>query len=196
MSINPVVERHLKEALSELRSQRQELDAAIEEVVGTLRRLGGTVADDAAAAPAPVIPSGAAEERDEARPVTSAIAPPMKDAVLEYMDLMGGDVTTEMVVDALAEKYDWKPASLRSLMSRLKKDGLLGNPRRGVYNLDPSTTPSTSEAPGDEPGVSDEDATAMAQGGDLLDDAAPHQVDPTSGRSSAGQPDDRASIVR
>ncbi|GAA4376890.1 hypothetical protein [Nocardioides caricicola] len=155
MPINPTVARHLNEALAELRAQRGELDAAIKEVEATMARLGGSApAAEAAADPTKV-------EVD-----ATIIAPPMKDAVLDYMKQIDRAVTTAQVVDALAPRYGWEPASIRSLMSRMKKDGVLGNPQRGVYNLDPTSTPETSETPDAESGVSDEVATTEAAGGD------------------------------
>ncbi|GGO72429.1 hypothetical protein [Nocardioides deserti] len=165
MPINPVVEKHLNEALDELRTQREDLDAAIAEVEATLRRLGGEVTVSSPAPPQ-MVEIGTAEEKSTAGVVTPLIAPPMKDAIVEYVGGVDHDVTTAQVVNALAPKWDWQPSSIRSLMSKLAKERVLGNPRRGVYNADPSTTPyKTSEAPEDESGASDDVATTSEEGG-------------------------------
>lgn len=167
MAINPVVEKHLNEALDELRTQRRELDAAIAEVEATLRRLGGAAATGDTP-PTRVAEVGTADERDQPRTLTPAIAPPMKEAIVEFISSRDYDVTTAQVVDALAPKWDWQASSVRSQMSKLAKEGVLGNPRRGVYNGDPSTTPTkTSEAPENESGASDEVAPTDAGGGDI-----------------------------
>lgn len=195
MTINPIVDRHLNEALTELRAQRLDLDTAIAEVEATLSRLRGEEA--------PPVPKPGSEEvsdapaggTDVAASGRTEIAPSMRDAILEVMDLLG-EATTAHVVGALEGKWDWQASSIRSQMSKMSKDGILGNPRRGVYNMDPSSTPpKMSEAPSDELEASDELAPSTAkEGGDELDDAAPHQVDRSTGQSSAGQPDNRAPI--
>lgn len=165
MPINPVVEKHLNQALDELRSQREELDAAIAEVEATLRRLSsGSPVDTSRAGQ--VVEVGAADEKSSAGAVTPLIAPAMKDAIVEYISGVDHDVTTAQVVNALAPKWDWQASSIRSQMSKLAKERFLGNPRRGVYNADPSTTPyKTSETPEGESGASDDDATTSEEGG-------------------------------
>lgn len=177
MAINPVVEKHLNEALAELRTQRQELDAAIAEVESTLRRLAGAPMSETGRS-AQVVEVGTAEVETSAPPVAAMIAPPMKDAIVEYISSIDHDVTTAQVVKALAPKWDWQASSIRSLMSKLAKERVLGNPRRGVYNADPSTTPyKTSEAPNDESGASDEVAPMDAGGGDTDQPSPPDQGD-------------------
>lgn len=195
MPMNPTVARHLNEAMAELRTQREEIDAAIKQLTITIESLGGVV-DATPAARAAGAPDASAPSRVGTPVVT--IAPPMKDAILLYMDQAGRDVTTAEVAEALASAYGWSKASVRSLMSKLSKDGVIGSPRRGVYNTDPASTPDEapemSETPDLWPGVSDDDAPTMALGGD-----GDQQAQPSGHRSSFserdGDRDDRASVV-
>jgi hypothetical protein len=190
MAINPVVEKYLNEALEELRAQRRELDAAIAEVEATLRRLGGSASERTP--PGRAVDVGVAQERSQGTP----LAPPMRDAILEFVRTRDYDITTAQVVEGLAAKWDWQPSSVRSSLSKLAKEGVLGNPRRGVYNADPSTTPyKTSAASGVEPEAADETAPTDAQGGDTDQPSPLLQSDRPSEHRRDGHGDDRTSIA-
>ncbi|MGI8701990.1 MAG: hypothetical protein ACR2JU_12435 [Nocardioidaceae bacterium] len=90
--------------------------------------------------------------------VQATPAPPMKDAIRAAL-LDGEDHTPNEISARLVERYDWSAASVRSVMSEMAKDGEIGRPRRGVYNIRAEIAPTDSETDADT-SVSDSESSS------------------------------------
>ncbi|GAA2084625.1 hypothetical protein GCM10009821_27530 [Aeromicrobium halocynthiae] len=169
MAINPVVEQHLRAARDVLVTQREALDHDIAQID---QMLGNAISTSGSATPRSAS-TGTAPARGP--------APSMRDAIIDMLTSESRAFSTNEVAVELERKYEWSKASVRSLMSKLAKDGVIGNPRRGVYTAVPTSTSPSAGTEGEE-----SDATSVRGGGprdpDLLED---QQRTDSSDRSGA-----------
>lgn len=128
MAINPIVAQHLTEARRELVQQRDALNRDISQLDAMLA--GSTAA--AASGPAKVVLDPTASSA-VIPPPSRGPAPPMKDAIKEFLQSEDREFSTNEVAVALHEKYGWELSSTRSQIAKMGKSGEVYGVRRGVY---------------------------------------------------------------
>ncbi|WP_348733487.1 hypothetical protein [uncultured Mycolicibacterium sp.] len=171
MGVNPILERHLREAREELLAQRAKLDEDIKQVdlllkgcstVSTsLAELARRDTDEAAAIATAINRQRTGEINDYNRRVSehnrqiarrvdgtraskSDARTSMRDTILLYLTEAGEPVTTQTITADLSEKYGWAESSIRSLLSRLSSEETIVGVRRGLYAT-PETVPVGSQ---------------------------------------------------
>jgi len=123
VALNPVVEKHLREALRELEHQRAELDTNIDQLK---RMISGSEAGISVTAE--LVGPQAHFELSNDEP-----APPMREAILEFLSSADRAFATNDVAIALQQRYGWQKSSTRSLLSKMGNAKEVHMVRRGVY---------------------------------------------------------------
>lgn len=149
MGMNPVIARHLQEARRELVQQRDALNNDIKKIDDMLGAdvaapEGGTLEPAPATTATWQVPASY-EAIKAVTQLRSALAhgdagvgrgyPAIKDAILRFVAEKQHPVRTQDIAATLAEEYAWAPASVRSQVSRMARDGDLVGVRRGMYTV-------------------------------------------------------------
>lgn len=122
MAASDVVISHLQSARRELDEQRADLDRMIADLDRLLEHYGKAGA------------SGGGTSDVETTPAHGTRIPVMRDAIMHTITSEDRDFATHEIVDHLTRRYGWNKASIRSLLVRMAKDGLIFNVQRGYYN--------------------------------------------------------------
>lgn len=150
MSINPIVERHLLEARDELVAQRSRLDEDIAKIDFLIQGADSLLIATAKSSPKPPAltvgdPSQVELHEERVRNAQGQMSafddgsssPAMRDAILDYLLIKSAPVKTQTIAKDIAARFDWAESSVRSLISRLARDGEIVAIRRGLYAASP-----------------------------------------------------------